>query len=123
LLATLPLESGSLTPRARIERRNGWGKTQQNPMKTKTLDEMADSEVLAMALDDMEFLGLIKWKPDANRKAAIDESREAHGQRQASSGLVLVERDARASFAEQRSLADQVRQLLEQAAPKATNFR
>jgi hypothetical protein len=92
-------------------------------MKTKTLDEMADSEVLAMALDDMEFLGLIKWKPDANRKAAIDESREAHGQRQASSGLVLVERDARASFAEQRSLADQVRQLLEQAAPKATNFR
>ena len=92
-------------------------------MKTKTLDEMADSEVLAMALDDMEFLGLIKWKPDADRKAAIDESREAHGQRQTSSGLALVERDARASFAEQRSLADQVRQLLEQAAPKATNFR
>jgi hypothetical protein len=126
LLATLALLPGSLTPRARIERRNGWGKTQENPVKTrtqKTLDEMADSEVLAMALDDMEFLGLIKWKPDADRKATIDESREAHGQRQASSGLALVERDARASFAEQRSLADQVRQLLEQAAPKATNFR
>ena len=47
-------------------------------MKTKTLDEMADSEVLAMALDDMEFLGLIKWKPDADRKAAIDENRVRH---------------------------------------------
>ena len=37
-------------------------------MKTKTLEQMADSEVLAMALDDMEFIGLIKWKPDADKK-------------------------------------------------------
>jgi hypothetical protein len=92
-------------------------------VKTKTLDEIADSEVLAMALDDMEFLGLIIWKPDADRKATIDESREAHGQRQASSGLALVERDWRASFADRRSLDDQVRQLLEQAAQRRTNFR
>ena len=40
-------------------------------MKTKTLDEMADSEVLAMALENMEFLGLIRWKPDADEKPAI----------------------------------------------------
>ena len=88
-------------------------------MKTKTLDQMADSEVLAIALDDMEFLGLIKWKPDADKKPASNESREAHGQRQARSGLALAERVWHASFAEQRSLADQVRQLLEQAAAKA----
>jgi hypothetical protein len=89
-------------------------------VKTKTLDQMADSEVLAIALDDMEFLGLIKWKPDADKKPASNESREAHvGQRQARSGLALAERVSHASFAEQRSLADQVRQLLEQAAAKA----
>jgi len=36
---------------------------------SKTLDEMTESEVLAMALDDMEFLGLIKWQqPDADKK-------------------------------------------------------
>jgi hypothetical protein len=39
-------------------------------VKTKTLDEMADSQVLAMALDDMEILGLIKWK-QALRKQAV----------------------------------------------------
>lgn len=43
-------------------------------MKTKTLDQMADSEVLAMALDDMEFFGLIKWKPEADKNLAIDEN-------------------------------------------------
>ena len=31
---------------------------------------MTDSVVLAMALDDMELLGLIRWKPDADEKAA-----------------------------------------------------
>ena len=46
-------------------------------MKTKTLDQMADSEVLAMALDDMEFFGLIKWK-DADKKPGIVESRAKH---------------------------------------------
>jgi hypothetical protein len=35
---------------------------------SKTLDEMTESEVLAMALDDMEFLGLINWKPDADKQ-------------------------------------------------------
>jgi hypothetical protein len=44
-------------------------------VKTKTLEQMADSEVLAMALDDMEFFGLIKWKSDADKKPAIDENR------------------------------------------------
>jgi hypothetical protein len=46
-------------------------------VKTKTLDQMADSEVLAMALNDMEFFGLIKWKPEANKNIAIsiDENR------------------------------------------------
>ena len=54
-------------------------------MKTKTLDQMADSEVLAMALNDMEFFGLIKWKPDADKKPGIVESRVRHmaGDRQA----------------------------------------
>jgi hypothetical protein len=47
-------------------------------VKTKTLDQMADSEVLAMALDDMEFVGLIKWKPEADKKLAIDENRVRH---------------------------------------------
>jgi hypothetical protein len=49
-------------------------------VKTKTLDEMADSEVLAMALDHMEFLGLIRWKPDADEKPAI--VRKPQGQEQ-----------------------------------------
>ena len=44
-------------------------------MRTKTLDQMADSEVLAMALNDMEFFGLLKWKPDADKKPGIVESR------------------------------------------------
>ena len=44
-------------------------------MKTKTLEQMVDSEVLAMALDDMEFFGLIKWKPEADKNPAIDENR------------------------------------------------
>jgi hypothetical protein len=79
----------------------------------KTLDEMTDSAVLAVALDDMEFLGLIKWKPDADKKPTIDENPKA--QSLASSGLVLLESDSRASPAEQRSLADQVKQLFEQA--------
>jgi hypothetical protein len=48
-------------------------------VKTKTLDEMADSEVLAMALDDMEFLGLIRWKPDAEKPAIV---RKPQGQEQ-----------------------------------------
>ena len=39
---------------------------------------MADSEVLAMALDDMEFFGLLKWKPEADKKLAIEESRVRH---------------------------------------------
>jgi hypothetical protein len=47
-------------------------------VKTKTLDQMADSEVLAMALYDMEFFGLIKWKPDADKKPAVVESRMKH---------------------------------------------
>jgi hypothetical protein len=34
---------------------------------------MTDSEVLAMALDEMEFLDLIKWKQDANKKPTIDD--------------------------------------------------
>ena len=95
-------------------------------MKTrtqKTLDEMTDSEVLAMALDEMEFLGLIKSKPAADKSPAIDDSPKARGQREASSDLVLAERDPRPSFAERRSLDDQVRQLLEQAAQRRTNFR
>jgi hypothetical protein len=95
------------------------GKTQESHVKTrtqKTLDEMADSEVLATALHDMEFLGLIKWRPDAVKKPAVDESREG-------SVLALAERDARASFAARQSLADQVRQLLEQAAPKVEPSR
>jgi hypothetical protein len=83
---------------------------------------MTDSDVLAMAFDDMEFLGLIKWKPAADEKPSFNENREAHNQRHASSGLHLVER-SRASFADQRSLDDQVRQLLEQAAQRRANFR
>ena len=82
-------------------------------MKTrmqKTLDEMADAEVLATALDEMDFLGLINWKPDDDKKPAIGESREAYAQRQASSGLVLAEHDA--SPAKLRSIEDQVRQHL-----------
>jgi hypothetical protein len=47
-------------------------------VKTKTLDQMADSEVLAMALDDMEFFGLIKWKPEADKNLTIDENRVRH---------------------------------------------
>ena len=47
-------------------------------MKTKTLEQMADSEVLAMALDDMEFIGLIKWKPEADKNPAIAEKRVRH---------------------------------------------
>jgi hypothetical protein len=77
---------------------------------------MTDSEVLAMALDEMEFLGLIKSKPAADKRPAIDDSAKARSQRQASIGLVLAERDSRGSFAERPSLEDQVRQLLEQAA-------
>jgi hypothetical protein len=49
-------------------------------VKTKTLDEMAGSQVLAMALDDMEFLGLFKWKPDADKKPTINETPQAHDQ-------------------------------------------
>jgi hypothetical protein len=71
----------------------------------KTLDEMTDSAVLAMALDDMEFLGLIKWKPDDDKKPAI-------GERQVSSGLALAEHDLRASPVKLRSIEDQLRQLL-----------
>jgi hypothetical protein len=66
-------------------------------MKTsmqKSLDEMTASAVLAMAFDEMEFLGLIKWKPDADKKPATDR-------------------------AQQQSLDDQVRQLLEKAQAKA----
>jgi len=77
---------------------------------------MTDSAVLAMALDDMELLGLIKWKPDADKKPTIDEGPEAQGQ----ANNVQAECDwRRASFAEHRSLDDQVRQLLEQASAKA----
>ena len=47
-------------------------------MRTKTLDQMADSEVLAMALNDMEFFGLLKWKPDADQKPNIVETRAKH---------------------------------------------
>jgi hypothetical protein len=50
-------------------------------VKTETLDEMTDDEVLAVARDDMERLGLIKWKSDADKKSTIDQSDEAHGQR------------------------------------------
>ena len=81
---------------------------------------MTDAEVLAMALDDMERLGLIKWKPDADKKFAIDQSDEAHGQRHVSSGA-LADQDLRA--VKLRSLDDQVRQLLEQAALSRTNLR
>jgi hypothetical protein len=77
---------------------------------------MADAEVLAMALDEMEFLGLINWKPHDDKKPAIGECREAYAQRQASSGLALAEHDLRASPAKLRSIEDQVRQLLEQVA-------
>jgi len=66
---------------------------------------MTDSAVLAMALDDMEFLGLIKWKPDDDKKPAI-------GERQVSSGLALAEHDLRASPVKLRSIEDQLRQLL-----------
>jgi hypothetical protein len=48
-------------------------------MKTK-MPEMTDSEVLAMALENMEFLGLIRWKPDADEKPAI--VRKPQGQEQ-----------------------------------------
>jgi len=88
----------------------------------KTLYEMTDFDVLVMAFDDMEFLGLIKWKPAADEKPSFNENREAHDRQHASSGLHLVER-SRAAFAERRSLDDQVRQLLEQAAQRRTNFR
>ena len=70
-----------------------------------------------MVLDEMEFLDLIKWKQDANKRPTIDEDRQAHGQRQASSGLVLAERDSPAASV--GSLDDQVRQLLERAVQKA----
>jgi len=78
----------------------------------KTLDEMADAEVLAAALDEMEFLGLINWKPDDDKKPAIGASREAYAQRQASSGLALAEHDLCASPAKLRSIEDEVRQHL-----------
>ena len=71
----------------------------------KTLDEMADAEVLATALDEMEILGLINWKPDDDKKPAI-------GERQVSSGLALAEHDLRASPVKLRSIEDQLRQLL-----------
>jgi hypothetical protein len=48
-------------------------------MKTK-ISEMTDSAVLAMALDDMKLLGLIRWKPDADEKLAI--VRNPQGQEQ-----------------------------------------
>ncbi len=82
----------------------------------KTLAQMTDSEVLAMALDEMEVLGLIKWKQATAKKPTIDENPEARGERQVSSDLILAERSSRASFADGRSLDDQVRHLLEQAA-------
>ena len=50
----------------------------------KTLDEMTDAAVLAMVLEEMEFLGLIKWKPDADKRLAIND------------------KDSRASFAGRR---------------------
>jgi hypothetical protein len=83
------------------------------------MPEMTDAQWLAMVLDDMEFLGLIKWKPDADKRPTIDEYPEAGGRQQGSSDLTLAARDSRAALAVRRSLADQVRQLLEQAAPKA----
>jgi hypothetical protein len=39
-------------------------------MNTK-VPEMTDSAVLATALDDMEFLGLIRWKPGVDEKPAV----------------------------------------------------
>ena len=36
-----------------------------------TNPEMTDSAVLAMVLDDMQFLGLIELKPDEDEKPAI----------------------------------------------------
>jgi hypothetical protein len=56
----------------------------------ETLDEMADSAVLAMMLDDMEFVGLIRWKPGADKRPTIDENREARGPRQANRDLVQL---------------------------------
>jgi hypothetical protein len=58
---------------------------------SKTLDEMTESEVLAMALDDMEFLGLIKWQqPDADKKPTpLTRTLKDMVQRQAISGLAL----------------------------------
>jgi hypothetical protein len=58
----------------------GSRKPEEKHVKTKTLDEIADSEVLAMALEDVEFLGLIKWKPDADKKPTINENPQAHVQ-------------------------------------------
>jgi hypothetical protein len=81
--------------------------------------EMTDAQLLVNVLDDMEFLGLIKWKPDADKLPTIDETPQAPGQQQASSDLALAVRNSRTSSAARRSLADQVRQLLEEAAPKA----
>ena len=84
-------------------------------MKTrmqKSLDEMADAEVLATVIDEMECLGLINWTPDDDKKPAIGGRREAYAQRQTSSGLALAEHDLRASPAKLRSIEDQVRQHL-----------
>ncbi len=48
-------------------------------MLTKT-PEMTDSAVLAKMLDDMEFLGLIKLKPDVDKVPAIDRNPQAQDQ-------------------------------------------
>ena len=48
-------------------------------MKIKT-PETTHSAVLAMVLDDMEFLGLIRWKPDADKKPDIDRKPQAQDQ-------------------------------------------
>ena len=74
----------AITPNEKLvgyKKHNRVGKTQESRVKTrtqKTLEQMADSEVLAMALDDMEFFGLIKWKPQSDKNPAIDENRVRH---------------------------------------------
>jgi hypothetical protein len=42
----------------------------ENPMKTKP--EMTEPSILAMVLDDMESLDLIKLSPNAGKKPLID---------------------------------------------------
>jgi hypothetical protein len=53
---------------------------EETPVKTKP--EMTETSILAMVIDDMESLGLIKLSPDAEKKPLIEGKPQAEDQRE-----------------------------------------